>query len=110
MKKVIFAILFLSMPAAARDVYRSSATATPDAAQVLCGAGRRGHLYGVCVSSAVAATGITVYNSSFTTAVQNTGFITNATVGCQYYQTNYGKGLMYTKTGTANVNILYDCN
>lgn len=109
-KFFVLSILCLAVPAMARDIYRSSTTATADTTQVLCGSGRRGYLYSVCVSSAVSGTGTTIYNSSFTTSgVANTGFISNGTVGCVAYQTVYPKGLLYTKTGVANINIAYDC-
>lgn len=110
MKKILIAaLIFVSIPVMAAEIFRSSQTATADSAKALCTEGKRGYLYNVCVSSAIAATGITVYNSSFTTAVQNTGFVSTASVGCYEYLVGYPSGLMYTKTGTANVTIAYDC-
>lgn len=111
MKRFLLAglLILVSSVGFAYEAYRSSATATTDTTQVLCGGGKRGYLYSVCTSSAVAGTGLTVYNSSFTTAVQNTGFISSGAVGCQEYRAVYTKGIMYSKGGPSNVLIQYDC-
>lgn len=113
MRKILAILLLCAAPAMARDVYISTAPAT-EGTRTLCGGASpkqsRGYLYSVCTSSAIAATGITLFNSSFTTTgVQNTGFISTANFGCIPFQTQYTAGLMYVKTGPANVIIDYDC-
>jgi hypothetical protein len=107
---IIALLLLAGSVHAAESVWKSSNTATAESSAVLCGQGKRGHLFSVAVSSAGAAqSGITVYNSSFTTTTDFVGPIdTRAQV--QYgYRTPMVKGMMYTKTGTAQVQILYDC-
>lgn len=95
----------------ADHVARSSTTLTADTTAVLCGGGSRGLLYSVITSSAGAGgMQLTIYNSSWTaTNVAAIGPIMNTTVGEYDYFTQLPGGMMYTKTGTAAVTMLYDC-
>lgn len=124
MKKYLFLLLFLMWPlrsahAVAMDVWLSSNTATADTNVPLCGQYLIGissvvyHavVHEVVVSSAVATTTLTLYNSSFTaTGVQSIGPITTSSLNAPYvYDTVFPNGLMYAKTGGAQVQIEYQC-
>lgn len=123
MKKLaIFLASFLMMGSMAfavdMDVWLSSNTATADTTVPLCAqylvgtstVTARGVVHSVVVSSPSAG-GVTLYNSSWTaTGVQNIGpDNTGSNVAPYNYDVVFTNGLMYTKTGTANVQILYQC-
>jgi hypothetical protein len=122
-KKIILLVALLlafSIPVMAvdMDVWLSSNTATADTTVPLCAqylvgtstVTARGVIHSVVVSSPSAG-GVTLYNSSWTaTGVQNIGpDNTGSTVAPYNYDVVFTNGLMYTKTGTANVQILYQC-
>lgn len=121
MKKLLMlAVLLLPLKAhAVPAVYLSSNTSATDNFAVLCGSSSalgytplRAELYKVIVSSAAistSASGITLYNSSFTTVTNQVGPIDGRTVGSYEYNVIFPKGLMYSSTTTANFTILYQC-
>lgn len=126
MKRFFAVILFLLMTnkahAVVMDIWLSSNTATADTTQVLCGqyavGGTTSTLKGVIhevVVSSPSAGSVTLYNSSFTaTAVQSigpvtTGGISQSSVSPYLYDVIFPGGLIYSKTGTAQVQILYQC-
>jgi len=114
MKRFLIALVVASMPlmAMALEVWTSSQTNVAAASQKLC-SGYRAVLHGVCVSSATQAqvtSNIQLSNSSWTvSAFPTTGLIDTRAVGCQVFDVIYSTGIFYTKTGTSNVNILYNC-
>jgi hypothetical protein len=111
--------LMVSMAVAFLPVWLSSNTATADTLQPLCGqylvgvstAVYHSILHEVIVSSAIAATTLTVYNSSFTATSQSIGPIMTSSLspGGYVYDVDFSNGLSYTKTGTAQVQIIYQC-
>lgn len=124
MKKITFllALLFLwplkPLWAVQANVWASSNTATIDTNQTLCGQyavnGATSTLHAVVheviVSSAIAATTVTLYNSSFTaTGVQSIGPVMTSSLGSYVYDSVFPNGLNYTKTGGAQIQILYVC-
>jgi hypothetical protein len=101
-----------------QQVWTSSNTNTADSLAVLCGMYQvggtsttlRGILHEVVVSSAIAATTLTVYNSTYTaTTNYSIGPIITGTLGSYTYDTTFPLGMIYTKTGPAQVQILYEC-
>ena len=128
MNKILaFLALFLMfcMPAFAVDleVWTSSNTGTADTTQPLCGQYLVGTstvtahavIHEVVVSSPTAG-GVALYNSSWTTTSQSIGPIscggangTGQTVSPYVYDVTFPNGLMYSKTGTSQVQILYQC-
>lgn len=99
------------------DVWLSSNTATVDTNVPLCGQYQVGTssvvyhavVHYVVVTSTVAGA-ITLYNSSFTATAQTIGPInTGAQVFAYPYDVVFPNGLMYAKTGTGQVQILYQC-
>lgn len=119
-------LLFLfSCPSQAvdADVWLSSHTATADTTKNLCVAtnylvgtstlttGGRGVFHGACVNSGVAASSLTVYNSSgtATAAVPIAVIQTSTAMPCSLYDVGVSSGLTYTTSGTADVTILYQC-
>lgn len=115
MKKLIFAAaLFLGAQVCHADsykVWKTTATTVTGSAR-LCGSvtGGRGILHSVVVSSAVAASGITLSNSSWTvTSTPTTGFISAAQVGSYVYDVVFSTGLFYSRGGTAGISIVYEC-
>lgn len=112
--KKLFIVLALalglcSVSHAVADVWQSSSTITADTTKVLCGSGRRGHLYSVVISSPGAAgAGIIVYNSSFTTST-NFVAVDGRTIQNPVFSTQFPKGMMYSTTGAAQTAILYNC-
>lgn len=100
------------------SIARSSNTATADVvgSQVgmLCGGGRRGILYAVNLSSGgQVGAQLSVVNSSFSTIGTPfygpiSGGGTNAPSSLTF-KTGFPKGLLYTSTGTATWQIIYDC-
>ena len=101
-------------------VWLSSNTAAVTAAtNTLCGqqnyaitgtsVALRGVLHGVCVNTA-AAGNIQVFASSFTGINPITGIYSTATqVPCNFYDSESVSGLSYSKVGTGDVTILYQC-
>lgn len=123
-KRLILAVALIcvSVPTVvlAWDTWRSSYTATIDTTKNLCGtdAGlvgptRRGFLHSVCISSSAFQTDtITIYNSSGTAINPLTTIDGTAYEGCFNYDvvaSTINKGLTYSKTGGAIVQIQYDC-
>ena len=122
MKKILLAFLIgMSCAAFARavdmDVWISSNTATADTTLPLCGqylvgtstAVYHGVLHEVVVSTG-ASGGVTVYQSSFSSTANSIGPINTAAVAAPFvYDVAFPSGMMYTKTGTAQVQILYQC-
>lgn len=104
--------------AADMDVWLSSNTSTADTTLPLCGqylvgtstVTSKGVIHAVNVSTGSAG-GVTLYNSSWTTTgVQNIGPInTGSVIPTVFYDTVFTNGLLYTKTGTGTVQILYQC-
>lgn len=100
------------------DVWLSSNTATADTTQPLCGqylvgtstVVYHGVLHAVIVSTPTAG-GVTVYQSSYTASgVASIGPVnTTVTQSPIYYDVAFPNGMIYTKTGTAQVQILYQC-
>lgn len=99
------------------DVWLSSNTATADATGVLCGqyvvgtstVVYHGVLHAVIVSTPTAG-GVTVYQSSSSTTAASIGPVnTSVTQSPIYYDVSFPNGMMYAKTGTAQVQILYQC-
>lgn len=98
-------------------IWLSSNTATADTNQVLCGqyvvnnttTTLHGVVHAIIVSSGTSG-GVTLYNSSYTTTSQSIGPVNTATVSAPFdYDVIFGNGLMYNKTGTAQVQMLYAC-
>ena len=118
MKKILLiaSILFLGPELSfARDVWRSSNTATSTGGGFsvlpLCTASQRGIFHGVCTGFGVAASSITIVNSTFTySGVNVVGPITTLVADqCKYYDTIMPNGMGYHKPNTATVTILYEC-
>lgn len=94
----------------ANDVYQSTSTTVALDNVSLCNAGKRGFLHGICTDFAVAASSMTVYNSSWTTSVSKIiGPVGTTAEGCRYYDTDLPAGILYRKTNAAAVTILYRC-
>lgn len=110
------------------DVWVASHTATADTTKNLCPGvpysvasssfafttyteGNHGVFHGACVNGGVAATTLTVYNSSATaTGVIPIAIIqTSTTMPCSLYDVAVSSGLTYTTSGTADISILYQC-
>ncbi len=103
------------------DVWLSSNTATVDTMQVLCGMYAVGSssvvyhavIHSVIVSSTATATtaNLTLYNSTWTTTgTQSIGPInTQAIVPNYNYDVVFPNGLIYSKTGNAQVQMIYQC-
>jgi hypothetical protein len=108
-------LLGISGMSHAADIWLSSNTATADSLKVLCGQngalGSRGRLFSVVVSSGGSATsGITIYNSSYTaTGAKFIGPIDTRSQMQLGYQVNFPAGMIYTTTGNAQTQILYQC-
>lgn len=116
MKRFLIAPLFLFLSVsvhAVEKIWKSSTTVTSTVSSVavLCTATQRGIFHGVCTDFGVAASSITVVNSTWTvTGVKQIGPIsTNVADQCKYYDTFFINGLGYSKTNTAGVTVLYDC-
>lgn len=116
MKKLILAILVLCGSyclAGTTYVWRSSNTSTADSQKNLCNA-KQGNtnahslFHGVIVSSGDASGLLTIYNSSATTT-ETMAVIDNGSLGSYFFDIFASSGLTYTKTGKANITILYDC-
>ena len=114
MKKLILFAGLLFAPifafAVSPQVWKSSNTATNDGNKMLCGS--RAILHGICTNFGVASSSTTFYNSSWTvTGVSRVvGPVTTLVADqCKYYDTIFPNGLLYQKTNTANVAILYEC-
>jgi hypothetical protein len=104
------------------DVWLSSNTSTSDSTGTLCGqyiiGGSslpvKGVIHGVVVSTGAAGSFMQLFNSSWT-VVSTTSTLTIGPINTQavvspfYYDTVFNQGLCYTKTGTATVQILYQC-
>lgn len=109
---VLVSIFLMSGVAFSAELYRSSFTLTADTNQPLCTTGgNRSTLYSVCASSPSAGA-VTIFvstNTAKTMLVVGTG-----TFGCvgdlnmPVISTNT-RSLAYTKTGTAGVNIGFNC-
>jgi hypothetical protein len=123
--KRILGMLFLiglmcRMSHALEPVWTSSNTSTADSTQTLCGQfiiggssiPLRSIVHEVVVSSAVAGT-FQLWNSSWTvasaTSTLTIGPIMTGTLGSYFYDTALTQGLVYSKTGTATVQVLYGC-
>jgi hypothetical protein len=124
MKKILMVLAFLfwvrPAHAVANNVWLSSNTATVDSTQTLCGqylvgtstAVYHGVLHEVIVSSAVALSTIQLYNSSWTVVgtTQTIGPIVTGTQTFPFvYDVIFPNGLSYVKSGTSQVQILYQC-
>ena len=119
-KYIIFGLSVLAVTAAFafEPVWLSSNTATVDTTQVLCGQyainGTSTTLHGIIhevVVSSISATGtVTLYNSTSTATGQSIGPILTTTVSSPYtYDVTFPGGLIYSKTGGAQVQIIYAC-
>lgn len=108
-----------SMAMAYKPTWLSSNTATADTTAILCGTFvttlsttvLHGVIHEVVVSSAVTSGlgNITLYNSTFTASSQNIGPIYTGATGVYPYDIEFPNGLIYTKTGTNQVQIIYSC-
>jgi hypothetical protein len=114
MKKIILTIgmvTLISSLALATEVaiWIASHTATADTTKQLCTGSTPNHgiIHGVCVNTSGAGT-MTIYNSSYT-AVNIMTALTTTTTGCFYYDMFLSSGVVYSKTGTADSTILYQC-
>lgn len=107
------AIFISGLSYAASDVWISTNPATEATNRRLCGTTARparALVHSVVVSSASALSTVTVCNSTFTcTGVQTIGPIMGSSLGSYEYDTIFTGGLNYSKTGAAQVQILYDC-
>lgn len=120
-KLIIFALSVLSVTAvfAFEPIWLSSNTATVDTTQVLCGqyaingtsTTLKGLIHEVVVSSISATGTVALYNSTYTaTNVSSIGPILTTTVSSPYiYDVTFPGGLVYSKTGGAQVQIIYAC-
>lgn len=115
MKKLMLLFLLVSIPALSRAeyrVWRSSNTSTAsNGIKVLCESGQRGVFHGVCTDFGVAASSMTIHNSTWTlAATRAAGPITTLVADqCKYYDFVTPAGLSYFKNNAAAVTILYDC-
>lgn len=102
-------VAFGSLAFATDYIAKSSNTQTADNLGVLCG--KRGIVYGVNVSSGgQVASQMTLFNSSWTqTGASKLGPINGQTVGSYPYKVMFSSGLIYCSSGTAAMQILYDC-
>jgi len=96
-------------PLYARDIYKSSQTATSDLNKPLCTGTQRGFFRGVCVNQALPPTLLSIYNSTFTPTVAGRYDMDVTTETCRYYDAIMPNGIMYSSTGTSKISILYDC-
>jgi hypothetical protein len=112
MKRILVALTFLMLSSSvmAIDVWKSSTTATNDGVyDMLCP--KRAVFHGVCTDFGVAASSVTIFNSSFTvTGVKQIGPISTLVADqCKYYDAEMPNGLGYQKTNVAGITILYSC-
>jgi hypothetical protein len=122
-KKWILVLSLLFLPclsfAIAPAVWLSSNTTTTDTTQVLCGqystplatSTLHGWLHEVVISSPAVGGSVTIYNSTFTTTgARSVGPITTLVYPNEYlYDVDFPNGMIYSTTGGAQVQILYQC-
>jgi hypothetical protein len=121
MKKILSVLLLIAsmcgISHALEDMWTSSNTATADTSQPLCtqfliGTSTytmRSVVHEVVVSSASAGT-FQVWNSSWnTTGTQTLGPIMTSSLGSYFFDVAFPQGLLYTKTGGGQVQIMYAC-
>lgn len=118
---LFLASLFLasSLAMAFEPIWLSSNTATVDTTQVLCGqyavngntTTLKGLVHEVIVSSAGALGTVQLFNSTFTatTALSIGPIITTNQAPPYVYDVIFPGGLIYSKTGAAQVQIIYAC-
>lgn len=107
---VLSGLIFLASFCEAREVMRSSTTATVESTRSLCSGRQRGFLFSVVVSSPGGTDGsLTVYNSSFSTNTNFVGPIDTRSIQNPEYGVAFSSGIMYSKAGSGAVTILYDC-
>lgn len=108
---VIAFMVFVGKVLYARDIWRSSSTATSESTVVpLCRS--KGIFHGICTDTGVTAASTTILSSTWsTTATKIVGPITTLVADqCKYYDTVFlSTGMGYLKPNTAAVTILYDC-
>lgn len=104
------------------QAWLSSNTSTADSLGTLCGqfligqttVPAQGAIHAINISSGVAGTTLQLYDSSFTITSATSSLtigpiMTTAVTPSLFYDIVFRRGLCYVKTGTATVQILYQC-